>query len=176
MVRAEQNDTVSESFEAHVAPVRDSIVNLLDVTDRLAERWGGLPAANSMAMAEFAEESKYVGGGAWGDEPVRGAHFQAGLLLFAAADCARGVCRLLNGTPTPIYSHLVLVRPTVEHAARAWRILEPGIGVKRRIARGVNERIFSLQQQDSLPLAAGEQRRARERRRTLSMKGNGSDS
>lgn len=149
---ADSATETSRRFEAHVGPVRDALVELLSASDKLQDQWGSLPNANSQAMAEVAAEEKFVGTEPWGDEPVRQAHNLASLLLLGADDCVNSTCRLLASEPTPIYSHIVLARATLEHAGRAWWLLDPEIGIQRRIARGVNDRIHGLSQQSSLPL------------------------
>lgn len=156
----------AKRFEAHISPVRDALLDVLKTSEQLNERWGSLPDANSRAMVEIATEGDFVGKSPWGDEPVRQAHNQGSLLLLAADDCARGTYRLLTGDDTPIYSHVVLARASIEQAGRAWWVLDPEIGVRARIARGANERIHGLTQQTLLPLEPA-RRRAVERRAAL---------
>jgi hypothetical protein len=158
---------VSAAFEAHVAPVRDALSGLLDASDEVRDAAGSLPAADSPAMAEVAQESNFRGGEPWGADPVGAAHSQAQLLVFAAEDCARSLVRLLAPGPTPVYSHTVVARATLELAGRAWWLLEPAISVRLRIARGMNERIYALSQQIRLPLPAEEREGARKRRTAL---------
>lgn len=157
----------SKKFEAHISPVRGALIDVLEAWERLGERWGSLPDAESQAMAEIAAEGDYIGTSPWGDEPVRQAHNLGSLLLLAATDCAGSACRLLADEPTPIYSHLVLARASIEQAGRAWWLLDPEIGIRMRVARGANERIHALTQQTRLPLEPSAKKRAIERRALL---------
>ncbi len=159
--------SVDERFEAHIAPLRDSLARLIDLADQTREEWGHLPAADSAAMGELAREAKYAGRAPWGDDPIQAAHDSAGLLIFAANDCARSMTSLLRGDPTPVFSHTVLARSVLEHAGRAWWLLDPDVGDRVRVARGMNERIFGLSQQGRMPLDPKDASRARERRKAL---------
>jgi len=166
-MRVNASDDVSAQFEAHVSPVRDGLLRLIEVSEQLEEQWGSLPAADSRAMGEIASESKYAGGEPWGDEPARQAHHLAGMLLVGSTDCTRSACRLLAEAPTPAYAHMVLARSALEHAGRAWWLLDARIGIRERIARGFNDRLNGLAQQDFLPIPPADKRRARERRKAL---------
>lgn len=153
---------VDEPFEAHIAPLRDSLGELLDASDHMRDEWGFLPAADSLAMAELAAEAEFSGRPPWGDDPVAAAHNTAGLLLFGGSDCARAAVRLLTTGPTPVYADTVLARGCLELMSRAWWLLEP-VGVRLRVARGMNERLFGLAQQRRLPLEDDTKTRAEER-------------
>jgi len=167
----EGGSDVDAAFEAHVGPVRDALLRLLDASDELQGTWGSMAAADSQAMAELAAEDQFQGETPWGTDPVLQAHNFAQLLLFGANDCARALARLLSSETTPVYAHTVLARASLEHAGRAWWLLDTAIGVRLRIARGVNERIFGLAQQDRLPITKADKRRARERRTALYAEG-----
>ena len=67
----------------------------------------------------------------------------------------------------PVYAHVVLARAVLEQASRAWWLFEPGIGLRLRVARGMNDRIFGLAQQDRLPLPQRDPARASERVKDL---------
>src|SRR5919106_3884162 len=114
-----------------------------------------------------AEPVPVAGNPAWDDEPVAAAHNLAQLLLFGASDCARALVRLFTPETTPVYAHTVLARASLELASRAWWLLEPTIGVRLRVARGINERLFSLSEQARLPIEDADRERARERRAGL---------
>lgn len=128
--------TVSDLFEAHVGPVRQGLVRLLDTADELGRKWRGLPDAGSRGMSEIASQRQYAAPSPWGDDPVEQAYWAGELLLLACADTARSACRLLEGDPTPVYAHVALARSALEHAGRAWWLLDPEITVRQRIARG----------------------------------------
>jgi hypothetical protein len=144
---------------------------LLDASMDLGDRWGSLPDAGSSAMAELAAEPEYEGAEPWGDEPVRQAHNMASLLLVGADDSARSACTLLSQERTPVYAHMVLARSTLELAGRAWLLVDNGIGIRLRIARGFNDRLYGLGQQDFLPLEGADKRRALERRTAVFAEG-----
>lgn len=166
-MRAQANEDTAEMFEQHVAPVREGLAAFLEASATVGDPWGSLPDADSRAMAEIAEEKEFEGPDPWGADPVRQAHNLASLLLVGADDFARAICRLLSGEPTPIYAHIVLARAALEHAGRAWWLLRSGASVRLRIARGVNERLYGLSQQDFLPLEGPDKKRADERKAAL---------
>jgi hypothetical protein len=156
-----------EAFEAHIAPTREALTALLDASDQLKDEKGSLPDADSAAMAEIAAEASFEGISPWGDKPVGITHDWGNLLLFAMSDCARALVRLLSQEKTPVYAQSVLARACLEHASRAWSLFEPSIGVRRRIARGMNERVYGFSQQIRLPLSEEEKAKTHERRELL---------
>lgn len=170
MIPQDSADT-SERFEAHIAPVRDGLVRLLDASDEQQHQWGSLPAVESLAMKELAAEHEYKGGEPWGNEPVAEAHNLGQLLLFTSNECARTATRLFTSEPTPVYAHMVLARAALEQAGRAWWLLDPTIGIRRRVARGINERLFGLYQQRDLPIDQTDKDRARDRYAALLAEG-----
>ena len=159
--------SVDERFEAHIAPLRDSLTRLIDLADATRDAWGHLPAENSLAMGELAREATHAGPEPWGDDPLQAAHNSSGLLIYAANDCARAMTDLLRPQRTPVFAHTVLARSVLELAGRAWWLLDPDVGDRLRVARGMNERIFGLSQQDRMPLDRAEAARARDRRKAL---------
>ena len=158
---------LDDAFEAKVGPVRDGLTKLLDAADNVRDSWGHMPAEDSKAMAELAEEASYRGDSPWGQDPVQAAHNTAQLLAFGANDCARAMIRLLDSESPPVYAHIVLARAVLEHAGRAWWLLDPRIGVRLRIARGMNERLNGLSEQGRLPLNDEDKTRAKTRRAAL---------
>jgi hypothetical protein len=154
---------VDELFEAHVAPTREALTALLDASDHLRDYWGYLPAPDSQAMAELAVQAHLKGNSPWDEEPAQAAHNQGHLLLFGSGDCARALVRELSHRDTPVYAHVVLARAALEHASRAWWLFDPAIGLRRRVARGMNERIFGLYEQRRLSLTEEHDARASER-------------
>jgi hypothetical protein len=158
---------VHARFEAHVGPVRDALMGLLDTAEKLRQSWGSMPDANSRAMAELALEHQFKSPPPWGDDPVQSAHNLGQLLLYGASDCARGVVRLLSSDETPVFAHVVLARGGLEHAGRAWTLVDPSISVRLRVARVMNERLFGLSAQLRLPVDEADKQRARERRAAL---------
>jgi hypothetical protein len=159
-------DSVDEQFETHIAPARNALRDLLLLADDIGYSSGQVPAADSRAMKEIAEQFRFNGDSPWGNDPVQAAHAEAQLLLLGANDSANSMARLLSSDPTPLYAHTVLARSALEHAGRSWWLMDPEIGVKRRVARGMNERIFALTESSRLPLD-DERRRAQKRRTAL---------
>jgi hypothetical protein len=166
LVKSETVSVVSESskaFEAHIGPLRRALIALIDEGDALRKRWGSIPNPESRAMAEIASESQYEGAGPWGNEPVRQAHNLGQLLLVGANDTVRAACKLLEDDETPVFAHIVLARSALEHAGRAWWLLSPGASLRQRIARGYNERLYSLAEQSRLPVDLETKKRAHAR-------------
>lgn len=160
-------EEVSRRFEAHMAPLRDALEGLIDLAEAISERWGHMPSAESAAMAELAGEAEFDGPEPWGDQAVQATYNLAGLQLVGANDCARSAITLLRAERTPIYGHVVLTRSCLELAGRAWLLLEPAIGIRIRVARGMNERLFGLREQRRMPLDGDRLARSRERENAL---------
>jgi hypothetical protein len=155
--------SVDEAFEAHVGPVREALAALFQASDELRDQWGSLPAPNSPAMAELADVAQFEANSPWGD-PVQDAHNIGQLLLFAMGDCVEALVALLSPLrPTPVYAHVVLARAALEQASRAWWLFEPGIALRLRVARVMNERIFGIAQQDPLPISQQDRMTASQR-------------
>lgn len=129
-------DPVDDAIE----PVRANLLGLLDAGKALSERHGYLPAADSIVMHERAQEHRYRG--AWGDEPVEGAHVWAGMLLAAAETQMRTMVRICVGEPS-VYGPQSLMRSGLEMAGRSYWAADPAIDVRRRIARYQTDRLFS---------------------------------
>jgi hypothetical protein len=118
-------------------------------------------------MRELANAAEFQADSPWGD-PVQDAHNLGQLLLFAAGDCVEALVAVLSPErATPVYAHLVLARGALEQASRAWWLFDPGIGVRLRVARVVNDRLFGIAQQDRLPVSEQDRTRALERREDL---------
>lgn len=134
-----------------ISRYRESIerltTSLAELTDSLPDP-GTLPSAESVAMAELAQESKWAvrePGNAWGVDPVFQAHSVGIAQLHMAVDASEGMSHLLYITdPLTVFAPAALLRTVVEGAARSKLIFEPGIGTKTRIVRGMNERIANL--------------------------------
>lgn len=130
-----------DPFYEAISPTRDALQSLassLDADPRLT------PAADSPGMREIASQAEFQG--QWGDEPIEHAHTVGVWKRVLAIDCAHAMVRDLYEDPAPVFAHKVLGRAVIENAASAAWILEPGIGVRLRIARGRNERIHSAKQ------------------------------
>jgi hypothetical protein len=165
--RSGNSADAEKAFEAHIAPARKALAALLHDSDELRDKWGWLPAPESAAMAELAAGPQFEGNPTtWGD-PAHAAHNLGQTLLFAMGDCVGALVRLLSQRATPVYAHVVLARASLELASRAWWLFEPAIGLRLRVARVMNERIFGLAEQGRLPLPEQERTRVSERRDEL---------
>ncbi len=89
----------------------------------LAMSGNALPAADSPAMAELADERRFTKSG-W-TEPVAACHTAIRVGLFAVNDHLRNYARLFKSEPVPVYSHLVLARAAIETAAAVNWLAEP---------------------------------------------------
>lgn len=131
-----------DPFYEAIATVRNALRDLLDESVDLKS--GTLPSADSPAMSEISQQSEFVG--EWGEEPVELAHVLGVWKRALAVDCAQAMIRDLHEDPAPVFAYKVLGRAVIENAASAAWLLEPGIGIRLRIARGRNERLYSARQ------------------------------
>ncbi len=157
--------SVTEAFFAQTGPPRETLLCLVRQAVVMRQDRAFLPDAVSDAMAELNVESTFAG--TWGKDPVRQAHYWGAALILAAEDFIESACRLVAREPLPVFGHLVLARSALEACGRAQWLYEPGIGVRRRIARGMTERLYSLAEQKRLPADVGGSARIIERRRSI---------
>jgi hypothetical protein len=108
------------------------------------------PTADSAAMAELAEQSNYAG--VWDNTPVDTARTHICLLLTAGEDAMRTFASTIIAERTPLYAYIPLARAGLEYLALAAWLGEPGIGVRERVRRSLNERIASAYEQSRLPV------------------------
>jgi hypothetical protein len=155
------------AFEAQIAPTRDALGGLIKASRSLAEERGRLPSAESYAIAERNEGDVIKAPPPWDKYPASAAQEVAGVILFAAEDNALAMVRVLESDPVSVFAHIVLARACLENASRAWWMLEPAIGVRRRIARRVNERLESLTELSRFPLSADFKQEAHEKAAAL---------
>jgi hypothetical protein len=73
-------------------------------------------------------------GGAWGDDTVRTVYAGAALYLDTILRCIQAMAGALTAESTP-YEMNALARAAMEAGAQLWWLLQPGIGVRRRVAR-----------------------------------------
>ena len=130
-----------DPFYEAIAAVRDAVQTLIEPVDLESSP---LPNADSPGMREISQQSEYVG--EWGAEPVEHTHFLGVWKRALAVDCAQAMIRDLHEDPAPVFAYKVLSRAVLENAASAAWLLEPGIGIRARIARGRNERLYSAHQ------------------------------
>jgi hypothetical protein len=94
---------------------------------RWVDGWG-LPAQSECANTEQGPS------GPWGDDPVRTMYVGGALYLDTIARCLRGLGDALSPATTP-YVLEAQARAAMEAGAVLWWLLEPGIGVRRRLTR-----------------------------------------
>jgi hypothetical protein len=138
------------------------VLRLVEITVTLHDRNLFRPNPGSQAAAEHDDESRFASPGEWGPDPVRQVYSTAALLLSAVDDNLQGIYRLL--IPEALGVALTASsRSAVELCARAYWIMDPGIDVRNRIARGMTERLASLREQKKLPIDPEERARAARR-------------
>jgi len=110
----------------------------LDATMRFAERrlrvpkWE--PTPGSEAAAELSNAETRRGGDPWGEDPSRTAYAAANLMVTGVVDNLSSLHQLLNDQ-MPVIGPTVIARSAIEIGAGAWWLMEPGIGVRRRVCR-----------------------------------------
>jgi len=135
---------MDDPFYEAIRQVRDAVHGLLDPVDSVNVDSAILPDADSPAMREISQQSEFEGD--WGNEPVEHTHVLGVWKRTLATDCAHAMIRDLHEDPAPVFAYKVLSRAVIENAASAAWLLEPGIGIRLRIARGRNERLHSARQ------------------------------
>ena len=110
-----------------------------DVLSWLPARWE--PGWKSEAASELGNAE--AGPNApWGDRPVRTAYAEAQLFLYASLDSLAALGDSVNVMTTTYVPH-VLARAAMEAGSQAWWLLEPKIGARRRVIRGILVRASS---------------------------------
>ena len=155
-----------ERFHAATEPLRLATLDLVEQTERIRNRWGWLPAEESPAMAELSQERFYAGG--WGAHPVADAHSLSWTLVAVAENLIRSLCSLYESpTEAHVYAHVILGRAIVEGAARGAWLAAPDIDVRRRVARGQTERLYSLNEVLKIEMPGGDSSHERGRREKI---------
>jgi hypothetical protein len=116
----------------------DRIKGFLTVTCEDILRW--LPAAwepgwQSEAASEL-RNGEVGANGPWGEEPVRTAYAAAQVFLYAALDSLDAIADSVNPLTTTYVPH-VLARAAMEAGSQTWWLMEPRIGVRRRVIRSI---------------------------------------
>lgn len=119
------------------------------------------PGVASEAMAELADQHRYAG--VWDDTPVDTAASHIALLLTAGEDAMRTFAAAILAERTPVYAYIPLTRSSLECLALAYWLGAPGISVKERIRRSLNERIASAAEQAKLPSGMNPERGRQQR-------------
>jgi hypothetical protein len=130
-----------------VAPLRDLLSELVAEAQHIRDAAGDLPAAESPAMAEIANEDAYVG--AWAQQPLKLAQSIAGMCLAASEDQLATLFVVLSKCDeaatfrAPAFGHMSIARSVVESCARAGWLLEPIISYEDRATRAIGELLYS---------------------------------
>ena len=98
------------------------------------------PEAGSEAAAEVSNAETRQGGDPWGEDPPRTAYAAANLMMTGVLDDLAGLRQLLDDKMSVI-APTVVARSAIEIASGVWWLMEPGIGVRRRVCR---ELVLSL--------------------------------
>jgi len=137
---------------------RDALKSMVDGTRDLAVaveavrlRHGALPAADSAAMREVAEEASYMTRSGL-DAPFTLTHTLAGLTLTAVSDYVRTFAEAFTTEHTPVYGHLVLARAALEAATVSRWLRESGLSRDKRLLRGLSEFIYAANEEWKLKL------------------------
>jgi hypothetical protein len=92
------------------------------------------PGPGSQAEAELANSETRHGGDPWGEDPPRTAYAAANLMMTGVLDDLAGLRQMLDDQMSVI-GPTVVARSAIEIASGAWWLMEPGIGVRRRVCR-----------------------------------------
>ncbi len=97
------------------------------------------PTAGSDAAAELVN-AETGPGGMWGQNPPLTAYAAANLMMTGALDNLTSLHQMLDDT-MPVIAPTIVARSAVEIASTVWWLMEPRIGVRRRVCR---ELVISL--------------------------------
>lgn len=92
------------------------------------------PTEGSEARRELENGEQRRDGSPWGPDPVAEAQGMPGVRLFAADDHLNALSELV-GSRHSVLGWAVACRNVLDASARAWWLLEPGLGARRRVAR-----------------------------------------
>lgn len=131
-------------FVSHVGVALDGRA-ALESTARFGRRHLGSakwePEPGSEAAAEIANTEVRQTGAPWGENPPRTAYAAASLMMTGVLDNLASIHKLI-GIEMPVIGPTVIARSAIEIASGAWWLMEPGIGVRRRVCR---ELVLSLE-------------------------------
>jgi hypothetical protein len=110
----------------------------LEATARFGHRHLGPakwdPEPGSEAAIEIANTAVRQNGDPWGEDPPRTAYAAANLMMIGVLDNLVSIHNLV-GVEMPVIGPTVVARSAIEIASGAWWLMEPGIGVRRRVCR-----------------------------------------
>ncbi len=136
-------ETDEDRFYATIRPSLEIIHRVLAAADVRQPDPHRLPAADSKAMVELSEESRFVAAD-FDDQPVAHAHSIATLAVVAAEDYLDGLARLFEPADTAvIYAPYPILRACLEASGRCLWMADTRIGTRRRVARGKTETLHN---------------------------------
>lgn len=156
------------AYAVAIAPMTTALGQLLEQFLELGDLSVGSAAmADLHAETEIVSKEPHGKHNPWGDTPVRTAQSIAQANIVLAADFGRSFLHLVSAeTETIIFGFAPVARAALENLARARWILHPGLEMRVRVGRGMNDRIEGLRQQMRLDINDGRQQ-ARERIKSL---------
>jgi hypothetical protein len=92
------------------------------------------PVVPSEAAAELANTETGAGGVPWGENLPRTAYAAANIMMTGVLDNLGALSELLDDK-MPVIAPTIIARSAIEIAASVWWLMEPGIGVRRRVCR-----------------------------------------
>jgi hypothetical protein len=135
---------LQEQFYAIVGPPMTVLRELVDVADTAPDRFGHLPAADSVATRELAVQAaeKHGSRSTW-LEPLTDTHSIGSFTLRATSDNIRTFACAILSKPTPVYAHLVLARSAMQGCVISHWLNDPSLDPLERIKRGLIEQLHS---------------------------------
>jgi hypothetical protein len=141
------------SPEGAPARIRRIINETLEFATTFRNQYGNEPEPGSPADIERTANGLSGPSGPWGSNEVELAHSLAGgALLMVTANYLASLPPLL-GDQMVLFGFQAVSRSVVETAARAWWLLEPGIGPRMRVTRALVEKLYSNNEMHLIDIA-----------------------
>jgi hypothetical protein len=121
-------------YDDVVSQNRAAVRATIDFADQQLAVLAWEPVTGSEGAAELANAEVRTDASPWGERPPRTAYAAANLMMLGVIDDLKSIERLLV-TPVPVIGPTVIARSAIEIASGAWRLMEPGIGARRRVCR-----------------------------------------
>lgn len=132
-----------DGFFNAVAPLRELIDEVLSMADVRQDPIPTLPAAESQAMSEIANEHQ-LACNEWGDNPIRHALGLATVLMTVAEDHLESLSNMYTPAESlSIFTPPVVLRSLLETLGRTHWLVDTSIGFKRRAGRGKTETVHN---------------------------------
>jgi len=119
------------------------------------DRYGHGPEPGSPLAIEVEDRTESGPKGPWTPVDIAMPYELAGgVLILSTEHYLSALCQLLQPTMA-LFGFQVIARATVESAAQAWWLLEPGIPVRKRVARAYTARWNSVEERRKADESAG---------------------